>query len=102
MPPFTQMKVTPPAPQPGAWTQGAYARDNDGDRTGSTSVYATCWCMYGALSKTLEDDTEHWFKVETVLTAVVGQVPEFNDAPDRTQKECVDALRKAATLAAQS
>ena len=39
---------------PGAWTTGAGARDGDGNVVGPLDERAVCWCLTGALERTLD------------------------------------------------
>jgi hypothetical protein len=93
--------------QPGAWTQDYYAKSVDGLEVWATSDSAVCWCMDGALrrvglGKRGYDDAIHHL-VEACATARgwTGRdaVHKWNDAPDRTQAECVAKLLVAAERA---
>lgn len=85
-----------------AWTQGCEARDVDGvelvDYSGTDAI---CWCVGGAIWKAADDvgyknpNVAMRF-LESLLD--VCNVPEWNDAPKRTQSEVVAKLREAAAL----
>jgi hypothetical protein len=36
---------------PARWTKGVFARDKEGFGVHAISIYATCWCFYGAIRK---------------------------------------------------
>lgn len=81
-----------------AWVQRAFAINAFGKPTDGYDPNATCWCAYGALQSV----AYHGFLLDDaarVLTSIVGCIPDWNDAPERTQPEVVAALRNAATLA---
>lgn len=65
------------------FTQGAYARDADGDPVVENSQYAVCWCSLGALfligAKT---DTMSTNLARSYLEDAMGgmSVPLFNDS----------------------
>lgn len=42
--------------QPGAWTKGEFARDEEGIDCGPNDDEATCWCILGALDHAYETD----------------------------------------------
>ncbi|ANC85440.1 hypothetical protein [Sphingomonas sp. NIC1] len=91
----------------GAWIQGAYGQDDDGEPT--VSIYALsssseCHCVLGALAHVVGEDRMYEFA--DALVPVIGVrdylgVAPWNDASERTQAEVVAALRSAATAARQ-
>ena len=91
----------------GAWTRGAYARDEHNDSIDTLHPDAKCFCAMGAvyraagassLYKTGRIDVVN--DVRKHLITVVGTtMASFNDAPERTQAEVVAALRSAAAAA---
>lgn len=103
--------------KPGAWTQGAFSRDANGeaelDEDNLATANPVCWCALGAIAQAanadpLKADTFALYKPETVLPAYVsfraflgGDVALWNDAPERQQSEVEAALRQAATAARQ-
>lgn len=86
--------------KPGAWTQDAFARTAKGSPIGPEEQPAVCWCASGALMKVCGG---HFIKIraDEFLRQVMREqaVSVFNDAPRRTQKQVVAALRQAADLA---
>jgi hypothetical protein len=75
----------------GAWMQGGLRRFHD-DRP-------ICWCAVGAIYHVAKTPDEA-LTVRGALGALLDQsVPEWNDAPGRTQAEVVAKLREAAALA---
>lgn len=87
--------------RPGAWTQGGFAHDRDGKEVAWDSSEAVCWCARGAIAFVARE-----YRAE-VLDAIwdgaakamgfrsYGDIECWNDVPDRTQAEVVDALRQA-------
>ena len=90
--------------KPGAWTQGAYARDADGedllDANDNLMVppEAVCFCLYGAVAY-IEDDTVRGGEACQYLERLGISATEWNDEPERTQDEVVAKLREAAAKA---
>jgi len=83
--------------KPGAWTQGVFALDSEGNETYSAGDDAVCWCVLGALNRVKALDGSPY----SFLGQVIGVSPidVWNDDPTRTQSEVVSALRKASELA---
>lgn len=71
--------------KPGAWIQGNYAEDAEGNDCDILSPQATCWCAMGILFKL--ENTEAggpgalaWRAINELNVALEGQlVHEFND-----------------------
>ena len=66
------------------------------------ACYCTMGAFYRALGELSEDDEETAFRtlIKAIgLPAEDTQVFEWNDAPERTQAEVIEAFRKAAELA---
>lgn len=85
---------------PEKWTKNVYARDEDGHEVPPDHA-AVAWCMSGACLH---------FKPRTELLVVrdllrqatgTGFVDEWNDAPERTYAEVMDAFSRAIELAEQ-
>lgn len=89
--------------KPGAWTQGAFARDEHGCSTGWRSEDAKCFCVSGAITRAGDRPAglNRAWQVFNDWTIKRGfsHLARFNDAPGRTQAEVVAALREAAALA---
>jgi hypothetical protein len=87
------------------WTQGEYARGEKGSSVDYLKDKATCFCAAGAIGAV----NKHWptssLPGMRYLSLAVGgdgdeaDVLNWNDAPERTQAEVVEAFRKAAELA---
>ena len=83
----------------GAWTQGAWARDERGYAVSHDAHGAKCWCLDGALmlAKGQADTFDEIIAIEALLPDV--DAIHWNDADGRTQVEVVAKLREAAALA---
>jgi len=87
----------------GAWTQGSWWLTNSGKPT-MTARYAACMCVEGAIAKAagIAPNRVYAHPAGIALMDVVPnnwELPEWNDAPERTQAEVVAALRAAAEKA---
>lgn len=90
----------------GRWTQGAGARGASGEPVtamgGADSDLAVCWCAWAAMWRANGSIYGPRLRsAERFLRKVTGCdfIDDWNDAPERTQAEVVEALRKAAALA---
>jgi len=82
----------------GAWTQGTWARDRSGDT--ATRAEEGCWCLWGAIYKTVGYDAVATSPCLMAVANLVGDSSiHWNDVPGRTQAEVVSALREAAKKA---
>lgn len=95
------------------WTQGAYARLANGDKTEYTDTAAVCYCISGAMNcaakqlKNEENDYDEiflkgWWTITDVLRNREGgkawdQPVYWNDESGRTKEEVVELLKKAST-----
>jgi len=77
------------------WTQGDFARDGEGNPA-RIDRYAACFCAVGAL---VAVDAEP--EATPFLRDALGvcSISFWNDAPERTHAEVVEAFRRAAELA---
>jgi hypothetical protein len=80
------------------WTQEAFARDAKGRVERCESDKATCFCVAGALMRTMgivgfERGAEY-------VRKAIGRyrIDQWNDAPERTQAEVLAAFDKAIAL----
>jgi hypothetical protein len=89
---------------PTRWTKGVYARDKKGRATELHSHTAHCFCLVGRLEKEsakLRANRDDLGAARTrvnqtlQLTWKIG-LTHWNDAPQRTVKQVVRALRQAA------
>lgn len=89
----------------GAWTQRAGARTSDNGFCDTTDPEAVAFCATGAIyrvSRTaLGFDYPTYCKAVDALESQIDRatIARWNDWPDRTQAEVVEALRKAAAKA---
>lgn len=78
------------------WTQRAFARDENGERTSCTSATACCWCLAGAIIHVYGElaytafDRIHWRG-----GIAESDLCNWNDAPERTFQDVVDLCIKA-------
>lgn len=91
--------------KPGAWTQGAYARDADGKDVNPTErVYrptsATCFCIYGAIAAVCDGNITLWARISPHNLGLPDT--GWNDEAERTQDEVVSKLREAAQAAREA
>lgn len=97
--------------KPGAWTQEEYARDSERHGIGwlpRLRADGVCFCTVGAIAASTPTTVRHWGDIEDgpaaqALADHLGihrdAIPDWNDAPERTQAEVVAALRAAADKA---
>lgn len=83
------------------WCQGTGAKNGAGREVSTTGRAAVCWCAEGALGRAAHGCEDHDFYAAKnallrALPSLVLSIPEWNDAPGRTQAEVVAALRAAA------
>lgn len=81
----------------GAWCQGEMARDSEGLIVGCHERSACSRCAWGHISYA----TGSYFSIGNPADYAFGahiqqRIPLFNDHPDRTQAEVVQALRDCA------
>lgn len=81
------------------WCQDVYARDRAGNEMRWADRRATCYCTRGALYAVGVHDVAYEF----VFQAVENQsLAIWNDAPERTQAEVIDAFKRAEQLAREA
>ena len=102
------------------WTQGVFARDQNGKGCGATAAAAGCWCLSGACTKAMHvvvgtaASSQRWDAVwalcdAALVSAILATCPtgadredtddriaSWNDAPERTQGEVVAVCSGAA------
>ena len=68
-----------------------------------TSPKATCWCGIGALHSVSDPGrapvAAFSYLKQAIGFSVMDSFSDWNDDPDRTQTEVVEALRRAADIA---
>ena len=79
--------------EPENWTEGAMARDEDGDEVRPNSYCATCWCAAGALRRALEvGDLDYGY--DEVMGIEESRLTDMNDTVGRERAiEELKALR---------
>lgn len=83
------------------WTQHVFARDAAGGSVFEQDPRAVCWCASGALwvvGVNMFTDARRVFMRANGITETVG-IPEWNDAPERTQADVLAAFDRAIELA---
>lgn len=99
--------------RPGAWTRGAYARDANLNKIhlrGMLHVTARCYCPLGALYVAAGSIDAPLEPEVSVLCEGIGGIEfrdngdlvTWNDAPERTHIEVLDAFDRAIALAEQA
>ena len=76
------------------WCRGSMARDKGGKAVSPNSDKAVAWCLWGSLY------AEVYLQGSAIQEAMFqcpADMMEFNDAPGRTQHECVEVMMKAET-----
>lgn len=86
--------------KPEAWTKGESWRTVDGEPT-NLRERAACFCVYGALDFVHPGTSSARANATSLLEDAVGTLyaHEWNDAPERTHSEVLEALDKAIELA---
>jgi hypothetical protein len=91
---------------PYAWTQRAMARDSLGDHVLPTSVKAECFCLIGAVERSISEDGFDDQTVEAVGREVYDAISNYltltkqkpalamswNDVPERTPQEVIKLI----------
>lgn len=75
------------------WCKGGMARNINNVETFTNDPSAVKFCIAGAIYK-CSDSSEYvgkLFKLKDSLKIITG-IPTWNDAPERTHKEVIDAL----------
>lgn len=83
---------------PGAWTQGAFARNEKGYKVSPDNPEAICFCLIGSIRKI--SGNKYSSAERFVQLKFEGHRFDFNDEIDRIQPEVVAKLRSLAAQAA--
>jgi hypothetical protein len=80
--------------RPGAWTQGSFARDVEGEPGMSLDEDVVCWCAVGAINKCYEGQA--WCREAALKSLMrrVGNIAQWNDRSYRTKEEVVALLKE--------
>ena len=81
------------------WTQGAMARDADGEPCSVMAVKAVAWCSDGAVKYAAEDDAAWWEALKR-LSAAAGlrdsnELIIWQDVAERTHAEMLELFDRA-------
>lgn len=92
---------------PEKWTKGEFARAADGRKAHSLDEEAVCWCLVGALTNVISTRpggadlaAEARQRLREAIVNIDVPVYAWNDRAERTHAEVIEALTKAAALAA--
>ncbi len=82
---------------PDRWTKKMYAKDATGKSVSYCDPRATCFCVNGALMKAESCFTSPgYLPASEALRVIVGpSIPSWNDAPETTHADVLDALDRA-------
>lgn len=81
---------------PARWTKGDSARDHRGHGVASIHPDACCFCVLGAMSRIYEIGTRAYNDAKHRLGLVASfGFASWNDAPERTHAEVLEAVRRA-------
>jgi hypothetical protein len=84
--------------EPTSWTQGVYARDENGESIEPYEDEATCFCLWGALKAAASrfPTSVHWGAQLAVYNSIeIGDIPSFNDAAGTTHADVLNVLDAA-------
>lgn len=87
---------------PEKWTQGWYAKDANGKHISDQSPDATCFCSIGAMWAVAHEIQFVDDALVFLGRATRPAIPTWNDAPERTHAEVMDAFARAIELAADA
>jgi hypothetical protein len=85
---------------PERWTKEAFARDSPGELAGAQGRDAVCWCLDGALMRSVGGTPGRSAVLQLLSRAAqIDNIWTWNDAPERTHAEVLAVLDKAIALA---
>jgi hypothetical protein len=93
------MKIKELLAKPISWTQGAYARDKDGNGVHIKSKFAISFCLLGAIEYCYDTVPEcitilNKIRKELGIDQFTTWNTAWNDAPERTHKDILDLVTK--------
>lgn len=78
------------------WYQGYYACKEDGEEVQATHIFAAGWCVIGAIDKVYQNPLSARLATDKLENIIgVKNIVEWNDRPERTYEEILDAVTKA-------
>ena len=82
---------------PSCWTQGASARDKDGEPVDYNSIHAHKWCLLGAISKVVDGEAyQETLKINKIWDIIYAEsISIWNDEDNRTVEEVIDLAKRA-------
>lgn len=84
--------------EPGMWTQRAFARNANGLPVSDSYGLATCWCSVGAIRVASKRSSVRADTASALVRRGIGNpesLAEWNDAPERTHAEVLEAFDRA-------
>lgn len=81
---------------PDRWTQWMVACNRQGESVSAKSRSAARWCAMGAIIASMDEDIERRDEAACAVRRIVGEsLTCWNDAPERTHEEVLDAFDRA-------
>lgn len=77
----------------GAWIQGAFAADFNGENVLPSDKRAVCWCALGAIAREIGDQYSEALRVFREYLDELS-ITEWNDYPYRTKEQVLNTFDK--------
>jgi hypothetical protein len=81
------------------WAQGHYTVNDKGEPCDVLDPNACRWCAVGAIYAVSETMSDYWSAINKLKNFLDidtrGGIDVWNDAPERTQAEVIEAMEKA-------
>jgi hypothetical protein len=89
---------------PAKWTQGQFARDSNDRPCSPLNPDATCFCIYGAVSRSVVEtrgfsNFDLTIVLKSALPKRVSRADNFNDHPDTSHTDVMAFFDRAIALA---
>lgn len=88
------MKVSELLDAPEKWTQGTWARADDGHSTLLDGALAVSWCLHGAIMRCYPLADGHAIALRRIGERLEWKVAQWNDDPARTFDEVRALVRE--------
>lgn len=81
------------------WTQGAFARDRNGEGVYSRDKKAVCWCLSGAIIAGFDYEYQRWkysSSIRKKIKELYGRddILSWNDDRNRTKKQVLEVMEE--------